>query len=61
VIRNFVEFIPQEQANRLAAVTDPSREQLMTIEEDDIAAAGNDLTLAGKKVTNAWLASDLPT
>jgi SpoVK/Ycf46/Vps4 family AAA+-type ATPase len=48
VIRNLVEYILQEQANRLAAVSDPSREQLMLIEEEDIIAAGTDLNSAGK-------------
>jgi SpoVK/Ycf46/Vps4 family AAA+-type ATPase len=48
VIRNLVEYILQEQANRLAAVSDPSREQLMLIEEEDIVAASNDLNAAGK-------------
>jgi hypothetical protein len=49
VIRNLVEFIQQEQANRLAAVREPSREQLMTIEEVDIRAAGTDLASKSTK------------
>jgi AAA+ superfamily predicted ATPase len=52
VIRNFTEFIQQEQANRLVAVSEPSREQLMTVEEEDIAAAGNDLIPVGDKMSN---------
>jgi hypothetical protein len=43
VIRNLVEFIQQEQANRLVAFAEPSREQLMIIEERDVVAAANDL------------------
>jgi AAA lid domain len=49
VIRNLVEFIQQEQANRLAAVREPSREQLMTIEEVDIRTAGSDLASKSTK------------
>jgi hypothetical protein len=53
VMRNFFEFIQKEQANRLAAVTEPSREQLMVIEEDDIVAAGNDLTSMERKISDS--------
>jgi hypothetical protein len=38
VIRNFAEKVQGAQANRLAAVADPSRELLITIEEEDILA-----------------------
>lgn len=51
VIRNLAESIQQEQANRLAAVGEPSREQLMIIEEDDLRAAGSDLASKSKKTT----------
>ena len=47
VIRNFVELIQQQQANRLAAVSEPTREQLMTIEEDDVAVASNRDSVSG--------------
>jgi SpoVK/Ycf46/Vps4 family AAA+-type ATPase len=46
LIRNFTEFIQQEQANRLAAIPEPSREQLMLIEEADIIAAGSHIRTA---------------
>jgi SpoVK/Ycf46/Vps4 family AAA+-type ATPase len=45
VIRNFAETIQQEQANRLAPVAKPSREQLLIIEESDIIAAASGLRL----------------
>lgn len=38
-IRNLFERVQQEQANRLSDVGEPTREQLMTIEEDDVTAA----------------------
>jgi hypothetical protein len=53
VIRNFAEFIQQEKANRLAAITEPSREQLVQIEESDVIAASNDLKLAGGNSSRA--------
>jgi len=48
IVRNLVEHILQEQANRLAAISEPSREELMLIEEKDIIAAGDDLHSPGK-------------
>jgi MoxR-like ATPase len=45
VIRNLVEHIQQEQANRLASISDLSREQLMVIEENDVLAAARNLRL----------------
>ncbi len=53
VIRNLVELIQQEQANRLAGISEPSRGQLMTIEDGDIIAAGDHLPSAGTTKTNA--------
>jgi Cdc6-like AAA superfamily ATPase len=40
MIRNLVERVQQEQANRLSAMGDVSRDQLMIIEEGDVVAAG---------------------
>jgi PAS domain S-box-containing protein len=51
VIRNFVEVIQQEQANRLSAVFQPSREQLTIIQGEDVTAAGSDLRSAGKNIS----------
>lgn len=45
VIRNLVERIQQEQANRLADISDLSREQLMVIEESDVLSAAKKLGL----------------
>jgi len=53
VIRNLTEFIQQEQANRLALIPQPSRQQLIVIEEDDITAADNDLRSASKNISKA--------
>jgi len=50
VIRNFSEYVQQEQANRLVAIAEPSREQLMMIEEGDVVTAGDDLITRTEKV-----------
>jgi SpoVK/Ycf46/Vps4 family AAA+-type ATPase len=39
LIRNLLELMQQEQANRLAGADQPDRDQLMTITSDDVAAA----------------------
>jgi stage V sporulation protein K len=39
VIRNLVEYVQQEQANRLAGISELSREQLIIIQEGDVIAA----------------------
>jgi stage V sporulation protein K len=39
VVRNFAVYVQQEQANRLAPFAEVSREQLMTIEEEDVRVA----------------------
>ena len=38
-VRNLFEHIQQEHANRLASVAEPSREELMTIQQGDIERA----------------------
>jgi AAA+ superfamily predicted ATPase len=38
LVRNLIELIQQEQANRLAALSDPSREQLLTLTCEDVVA-----------------------
>jgi SpoVK/Ycf46/Vps4 family AAA+-type ATPase len=43
LVRNLFERVQQEQANRLAAVIEPTREDLITIEQVDILAAGAEL------------------
>ena len=39
LVRNIVELIQQAQADRLAAVADPDREQLMTLTREDVMTA----------------------
>ncbi|MFL6446968.1 MAG: AAA family ATPase [Bryobacteraceae bacterium] len=39
LVRNLFEHVQQEQANRLASVHDPTRDELLTIEASDIAGA----------------------
>ena len=39
VVRNLFEHVQQEHANRLASITEPTREGLLTIEASDIADA----------------------
>jgi len=39
LVRNLFEHVQQEHANRLASVTEPTREELLTLEASDIAGA----------------------
>jgi len=39
MIRNLAEHIQQQQANRLAEFAAPTREQLIIVEESDVAEA----------------------
>ena len=39
LVRNLFEHVQQEQANRLASISEPTREQLVAIEATDIEAA----------------------
>ena len=39
VVRNLFEHVQQEQANRLSSVAEPTREELLTIEQPDIEYA----------------------
>jgi stage V sporulation protein K len=43
LVRNLVELVQQEQANRLSGMADPSREKLITLTREDVAAALNRL------------------
>jgi SpoVK/Ycf46/Vps4 family AAA+-type ATPase len=43
VVRNLIEQVQQEQANRLSSVSEPTLEQLLTIEAADIEAAESSL------------------
>jgi SpoVK/Ycf46/Vps4 family AAA+-type ATPase len=43
VIRNLVEHIQQQQANRLAGFADVTREHLITIEESDVVDAAKEI------------------
>jgi hypothetical protein len=40
-VRNLIESVQQEQANRLASVAEPTIDQLLTVEGVDIKAAAS--------------------
>jgi AAA+ superfamily predicted ATPase len=48
LVRNLFEHVQQEQANRLSSVEEPSREQLLTIELDDIESAAAAVQIQGR-------------
>jgi hypothetical protein len=50
VIRNLVEQLQQQQANRLAGLADVTREQLVAIEESDVAEAASEIMRRAKQV-----------
>lgn len=49
LVRNLFEHVQQEQANRLSSVEEPTREQLLTIELEDVESAAAAVQIHGKK------------
>jgi MoxR-like ATPase len=61
LVRNLFERVQQQQANRLAAVVEPTREDLITIEQADILAAAEEVVPLTSWGGNYTVSSEQPS